>query len=188
MVTARRAVDEYLIASGVPYTIVNIGWFTECALVPFIGLISMAEQKVNYWGDNPDWKLEMTTYADSGKIVAETLYDTWALNRYVGVHGDAVSPQDLQAYLKELTGKGELERKGSIEELQTTYVSFLQQGQFFPALSHFVFWIKLQWHTPKEDADRYHDVINFVKTKDVLAAALVDPATTLIGPKSMGKM
>lgn len=46
----RKEVDAYLIASGVPYTIVNQGVFTEALLLPYwLNWFSIQDAKVSYW-------------------------------------------------------------------------------------------------------------------------------------------
>jgi hypothetical protein len=183
----RKEVDAYLIASGVPYTIVNQGVFVEVALIPhFLGWISLPDAKVAYWGDNEDWKIEFTTYADTGKIVAETLWDSWALNRYVCVHGDEASPRDIYNILQESTGKASIERLGSIDDLVALTGELLGKGEFMKALPHMYSRGCFLLHSPHEDADRYQD-IKFTTVKEVIAGALKEPAKWIYGPKANEK-
>lgn len=182
---ARKEVDEYLKASGIPWTIINQGCFMEVALIPnYMNMINTQERKVYYWGD-ANTKMQFTTYTDAGKIVAECLWDEWALNRYVCVHGDDVSPQDMSNYMMELCGTAKLEKLGTLDDLSKQIDTHMSQKNIQAALPLIYLLGMMKWSPPTEDCTHFQDKIKFTKFKTAFSGSLEKPEKWVYGPKTM---
>lgn len=109
---------EILKQSGLDYTFILNGAFTEVQLSPFAKLFDFEAGTFSYWGDG-DQPCDFTTYDDTAKYTAEAIADPEMVNKALKVAGDVLTMKQLLATYEEVTGKKLVEKRlGSIEELK----------------------------------------------------------------------
>lgn len=183
----RKQVDEYLIKSGVGYTIINMGIFVDVLLMPnFLGVLDVFQKKVTYWGSNADFKMDVTTYSDTGKIVAAALHDPKALNAYVGISGDQISPREIFEHLKTLDSAASLSSLGSIEDREAKIAELFAKNDWNSVMP-LLYSRGLDYHASPEESDKnrkpYAD-IKFTTMREALTGVLNDAKAWIRGPKT----
>jgi hypothetical protein len=183
----RKHVDEHLIKSGVGYTIVNMGIFVDVLLMPnFLGVLDVFQKKVTYWGADADFKIDVTTYADTGKIVAAALHDPKALNAHVGVYGDRMSPREMYEHLKTLDSSASLTSLGSIADREAKIGELISKNDWNSVMP-LLYARGLDYHASHEESDKTrkpYDTIKFTTMREALSGVLQDAKAWIRGPKT----
>lgn len=121
----RRQVAVELINSGMDYTFLMNGVFTEVLLSPFLQVFDFHSGTFSYWGDG-DTLFDTTTTDDVAKYVAEAIADPALVKRSLKVAGDVLTMKQLAMNYEIVTGKRLIEKHlGSVEDLHT----LIQQKQ-----------------------------------------------------------
>jgi nucleoside-diphosphate-sugar epimerase len=114
----RKIFAEILKQSGMNYTFILNGAFTEVQLSKFGGLFDFEAQTFSYWGDG-EQPCDFTTYDDTAKYVAEAIADPEMNNRMMKVAGDVLTMKQLLNVYEEIAGKKLKEQQlGTITELK----------------------------------------------------------------------
>ncbi len=112
-IQAAQAVE----ASGIPYTFVLCGLFTESLLNPFFGVFDFDNRRVSYWGDG-NTPLDVTSMWDVAQYTAEAVVDPTPGNTVLEVAGDVVSFNDIARLYEEVKGRSlTVESKGDEADL-----------------------------------------------------------------------
>jgi uncharacterized protein YbjT (DUF2867 family) len=115
----RRAFAEKLMNSGLGYTIVLNGAFTEIEFTPWGKLFDFEKSTFSYWGDG-ETPCDLTTMDDTAKYIAEAIADHAMENQVLRVAGDVISMKQILAAYQEVSGQKLTEqRMGSVDELKT---------------------------------------------------------------------
>jgi len=100
----KLAVADKLYASGLNYTFVSTGFFTDTFFVPFLGFDLTPGAGFNIAGDGHA-KNAFTHRADIGKFVAQILlHPHVALNKHISVHSDVLTAHEIAALVEAITG------------------------------------------------------------------------------------
>jgi nucleoside-diphosphate-sugar epimerase len=119
---------ETLKQSGLEYTLILNGAFTEVQFSPFAQLFDFKAGTFNYWGDG-EQLCDFTTYDDTAKYTAEAIADPEMANSVLKVAGDVLTMKQLLATYEEVTGKKLIEKRlGSVEELKAWIVNTKQKA------------------------------------------------------------
>jgi len=104
LTTAKREVEQHLIASGVPYTILHANWFMEVWLSPALGFDYPNHQATVYGaGGSP---VSFVSYKDVAKFAVEAVDLAAAENRAVDVCGpEPVSQLDAVRIFERAAGR-----------------------------------------------------------------------------------
>ena len=109
---------EALKQSGLEYTFILNGAFTEVQLSPFAKLFDFEAGTFSYWGDG-EQPCDFTTYDDTAKYTADAIDDPEMVNSALKVAGDVLTMKQLLAAYEEVTGKKLVEKRlGSVDELK----------------------------------------------------------------------
>ena len=112
----RKEVFEYLQQSGLEYTLVLNGMFTES--VTYMPMFDLKNQIFQYWGDG-EMPMDLTTTDDTAKYVAAAVSDPDLANTALEVAGDTLTPKQLKATYEAATGTQLTEKHlGSIAEMK----------------------------------------------------------------------
>jgi len=115
----RIKVADALKKSGLEYTFILNGAFTEIQFTPFAKIFDFNQSTFSYWGDG-EMPCDMTTIDDTAKYVAEAVADPAMANYTLKVVGDVLSIKELLATYEDVTGnKLQEKRLGSVEELRS---------------------------------------------------------------------
>src|SRR5207247_4236994 len=91
---AKRAVERHLIASGIPFTILQASYFTEVWLTPMLGF-DYAAGKARIYG-NGNNKISWVSFKDVAEISVASLDQRDARNVVLNVSGpQALSPREV---------------------------------------------------------------------------------------------
>jgi uncharacterized protein YbjT (DUF2867 family) len=113
----RKEVFEYLLHSGLEYTLVLNGAFMDS--ITYMPLFDLEHQTFQYWGDG-ETPMDLTTTDDTAKYVAEAVSDPDLANKALEVAGETLTAKQLKASYEAATGTHLAEKKlGSIAEMQT---------------------------------------------------------------------
>jgi uncharacterized protein YbjT (DUF2867 family) len=111
----RKEVFEYLQQSGLEYTLVLNGMFTE--YLTYMPMFDLKNQTFQYWGDG-ETPMDLTTTDDTAKYVAEAVSAPGLANTALEVAGDTLTPKQLKATYEAATGTKLTEKRlGSIAEM-----------------------------------------------------------------------
>ena len=114
----RIKVAQAVKESGLDYTFIMNGIFTEVFLSPFFHVFDFEAGTAEYWGDG-DTKFDVTTIDDTAKYTAEAVVDPRAVNTSFQVAGDQVSMKEAIAAYEEVKGnKLNQVCKGSVDDLK----------------------------------------------------------------------
>ncbi|MBO3459393.1 aromatic alcohol reductase [Aetokthonos hydrillicola Thurmond2011] len=109
---------EALKQSGLGYTFVLNGAFTEVQFSPFGKLFDFKAGTFSYWGDGHQ-ACDFTTYDDTAKYTAEAISDPQMLNSTLKVASDVLTLKQLLATYEEVSGKKLVEKSlGTVEDLE----------------------------------------------------------------------
>lgn len=105
-------------ASGVPYTLVLQGAFTEVLMSPFMGLIDPQAGTYSFWGDL-DMKMDFTTMDDTARYVAAAALDPRVADQALEVAGDQITHREIMDAYAAASGRTLTPRRlGSADELK----------------------------------------------------------------------
>jgi nucleoside-diphosphate-sugar epimerase len=125
----RKLLAEKLMGSGLGYTLILNGAFTEVQLSPWGRLFDFAAGTFTYWGDG-ETPCDLTTMDDAAKYTAEAIADPAMENRAVKVAGDVLTMKQILAAYEETTGKKLIEQQsGSVEQLKLWIEQTRQKAQ-----------------------------------------------------------
>ena len=114
----RKEVFEYLQKSGLEYTLILNGAFTDIIPTPYMPQFDLENGVFKYWGDG-ETPVDMTTTEDTAKYVAEAVSDRDLVNTALEVAGEVLTMKQLKTTYEEATGKKlEVKHMGSVEELK----------------------------------------------------------------------
>ena len=114
----RIQIAEALKQSGLQFTFVLNGVFTEVLVSPFLKIFDLQSGIFRYWGDG-ETLFDTTTFDDTAKYLAEAVIDREFADRPLRIAGDTLTLKQLHADYEAATGKTLMvERLGSIEELK----------------------------------------------------------------------
>lgn len=112
----RKEVLEYLQHSGLEYTLILNGAFTD--MIAYMPLFDLEHQTFQYWGEG-ETLMDFTTTDDTAKYVAEAVSDSSLVNMALEVAGDTLTPKQLKAVYEAATGAKLTEKQlGSVPEFQ----------------------------------------------------------------------
>ncbi|MGL5833316.1 MAG: aromatic alcohol reductase [Waterburya sp.] len=115
----RKEVFEYLLESGLEYTLVLNGSFMENIPTPYMPQFDLDNGIFKYWGDG-ETPVDMTTTDDTAKYTAEAVSDRDLANTALEVVGEVLTMKELLNSYQEATGKKlKVEHLGSVEELKS---------------------------------------------------------------------
>jgi uncharacterized protein YbjT (DUF2867 family) len=116
---AKRAVEQRLRESGVPYTILRPPLFMELWLGPTMGWEpANGNVRVLGSGDRPTSYISL---ADVARVAVAVVDNPQAENRIVDFAGDFVSPNELVTFLREDTGRAVAVEHVPVEALRAEY-------------------------------------------------------------------
>jgi nucleoside-diphosphate-sugar epimerase len=116
----RKLLAEKLMGSGLGYTFILNGAFTEVQLSPWGRLFDFQAGTFTYWGDG-EIPCDLTTMDDTAKYTAEAIADPMMENRALKVAGDVLTMKQILAAYEETTGKKLIEKQsGSVEQLKVS--------------------------------------------------------------------
>ncbi|NEU71911.1 NmrA family NAD(P)-binding protein [Hassallia byssoidea VB512170] len=122
---------ELLKQSGLEYTFILNGAFTEVQLSPFAKLFDFEVGTFSYWGDG-EQPCDFTTYDDTAKYIAEAIADPQMVNSALKVAGDILTMKQLLATFEEVKGKKLVEKRlGSVDDLKA-WIAKTKQKAFCP--------------------------------------------------------
>jgi nucleoside-diphosphate-sugar epimerase len=122
---------ELLKQSGLEYTFILNGAFTEVQLSPFAKLFDFEVGTFSYWGDG-EQLCDFTTYDDTAKYIAEAIADPQMVNSALKVAGDVLTMKQLLATFEEVKGKKLVEKRlGSVDDLKA-WIAKTKQKAFCP--------------------------------------------------------
>lgn len=122
---------EVLKQSGLEYTFILNGAFTEVQLSPFAKLFDFEVGTFSYWGDG-EQLCDFTTYDDTAKYIAEAIADPQMVNSTLKVAGDVLTMKQLLATFEEVKGKKLVEKRlGSVDDLKA-WIAKTKQKAFCP--------------------------------------------------------
>ena len=114
----RKEVFEHLRKSGLEYTLVLNGAFTDIIPTAYMPQFDLENGVFQYWGDG-ETPVDMTTTEDTAKYVAEAVSDRDLANTALEVAGEVLTMKQLKGAYESATGKKlEVEHMGSVEELK----------------------------------------------------------------------
>lgn len=114
----RIEVAEAVKASGLAYTFILTGCFTEVLFMPLFNVFDLPNRRATFWGDG-ETKFDITTMPDTARYTAEAVANPLSGQEVVSVAGDVVSMLEVVATYEKLTGKRmSVHREGSVEELK----------------------------------------------------------------------
>ena len=114
----RKEVFEHLRKSGLEYTLVLNGAFTDIIPTAYMPQFDLENGVFQYWGDG-ETPVDMTTTEDTAKYVAEAVSDRELVNTALEVAGEVLTMKQLKSAYEEATGKKlEVKHMGSVEELK----------------------------------------------------------------------
>ncbi|MGL5943083.1 MAG: NmrA family NAD(P)-binding protein [Waterburya sp.] len=115
----RKEVFEYLLESGLEYTLVLNGSFMENIPTPYMPQFDLDHGIFKYWGDG-ETPVDMTTTDDTAKYTAEAVSDPDLANTALEVAGQVLTMKELLNSYQEATGKKlKVEHLGSVKELKS---------------------------------------------------------------------
>lgn len=115
----RLTVGQAVKESGLNYTFIMNGGFTESFFAPFFQIFNFEAGTVEYWGDG-DTKFDLTTTDDTAKYTAEAVVDPRTINTSFQVAGDVMTMKEAIAAYEEVKGKKlTVHCKGSLDDLKT---------------------------------------------------------------------
>lgn len=101
---AKRAVEEHLKASGLTYTILRCGFFSEVMLSPLVGF-DFANAAVVVFGTG-DTELSLLSMDDAARMVALCLDEPKAANQVIDFGGpEALTQHDVVRIFEEVSGR-----------------------------------------------------------------------------------
>lgn len=122
---------ELLKQSGLEYTFILNGAFTEVQLSPFAKLFDFEVGTFSYWGDG-EQLCDFTTYDDTAKYIAEAIADPQMVNEALKVAGDVLTMKQLLAIFEQVKGKKLVEKRlGSVDDLKV-WIAKTKQKAFCP--------------------------------------------------------
>lgn len=107
-VASKIPVAHQVLTSGLEYTFLSTGPFTDTAFNAFMGMdIFSPSDKVEWTvGGDGHAKIAFTTRADVGRFVAQVLlHPDLSRNKYLAVHGDVATPHEAAAVFEQVSGK-----------------------------------------------------------------------------------
>ena len=114
----RKEVFEHLQKSGLEYTLILNGAFTDIIPTPYMPQFDLENGVFKYWGDG-ETPVDMTTTEDTAKYVAEAVSDRDLANTALEVAGEVLTMKQLKTAYESATGKKlEVKHMGSVEELK----------------------------------------------------------------------
>ena len=114
----RKEVFEHLQKSGLEYTLILNGAFTDIIPTPYMPQFDLENGIFKYWGDG-ETPVDITTTEDTAKYVAEAVSDRELVNTALEVAGEVLTMKQLKSAYEEATGKKlEVKHMGSVEELK----------------------------------------------------------------------
>jgi uncharacterized protein YbjT (DUF2867 family) len=127
----RKIFAESVKQSGINYTFVLNGAFTEVLLSPFSKLLDSEAGTFSYWGEG-EQPCDMTTYDDTAKYTAEAIADPEMANSTLKVAGDVLTMKQIRSTYEQATGKTLVEKcLGNIEDLKA-WIAKAQQKASSP--------------------------------------------------------
>ena len=100
---AKRAVEDYLIKSGMDYTILRPGYFMEVWLSPAVGF-DVAGRKAQIYGTG-EQSISLISFKDVARFAVEALKNQYANNAILELGGpEAVSPYKVVEYFERKAG------------------------------------------------------------------------------------
>jgi nucleoside-diphosphate-sugar epimerase len=132
---------EVLKQSGLEYTFILNGAFTEVQLSPFAKLFDFEVGTFSYWGDG-EQLCDFTTYDDTAKYIAEAIADPQMVNEALKVAGDVLTMKQLLATFEEVKGKKLVEKRlGSVDDLKAWIAKTKQKSlsplEYIPEQYHY---------------------------------------------------
>ncbi len=122
---------EALKQSGLDYTFILNGAFTEVQFSTFAKLFDFEVGTFSYWGDG-EQPCDFTTYDDTAKYTAEAIADPQMVNSVLKVAGDVLTMKQLLATFEEVKGKKLVEKRlGSVDDLKA-WIAKTKQKAFSP--------------------------------------------------------
>lgn len=151
----------FLKASGVPWTSVLNGAFTEVQFTDFAGLLDQKEGTFSYWGDG-ETPCDFTVTDDAAAYTIAAALDPEMENRVCRVAGDVLSMKAVKSVTEKVLGRALKEiRRGSVDDL-LDWIADRKKA----AMSHFDY-LAAQYHylmvsgkgkLEPLDNDRYPDI------------------------------
>ena len=125
----RKQMAQTVIASGIGYTLVLNGAFTEVVFGPFLKLFDFPGKSFHLWGDG-DTPFETTTTDDTARYLAEALTDPAMDRASLRIAGTVLTMNELHSSYEKASGKTlRLERLGSVEDLKSSIDSRRMAGR-----------------------------------------------------------
>jgi nucleoside-diphosphate-sugar epimerase len=125
----RRLFAEKLMGSGLSYTFILNGAFTDVQLSPWGRLFDFKAGIFTYWGDG-ETPCDLTTMDDTAKYTAEAIADPTMENRALKVAGDVLTIKQILTAYEETTGKKLIKQQsGSVEQLKVWIEQSRQKAQ-----------------------------------------------------------
>jgi len=141
--------------SGLEYTHILNGCFTDVLFSPFLGLYDAKGQSLTYWGDG-EQKFDITTQEDTARYTAEAAVDPKAVGVFA-VAGDTVSVKDVARIYGEVKGiQLKLINKGPTQDLANWIEAEKAKSPYNPMP-----YIAKQYLLPMLDGrGKLHDTVN----------------------------